>query len=117
MTKKQATRKYIPERGDIISLEFDPSAGKEIASTRPALVITPKYFNDATGLALVAPITTKGNPNNLDIRLNNLGTQGVVVMVQIRTLDWEDRNAKFIERASKDVIERALAIGGAFFKQ
>ena len=49
---------YIPDRGDVIWLDFDPTKGSEIQKTRPALVLSPKPFNTKIKLALVAPITT-----------------------------------------------------------
>ena len=55
---------YVPERGDIVWLNFSPQAGHEQAGRRPALVLSPKNYNDRTGLALLCPVTTaaKGYP-------------------------------------------------------
>ena len=50
---------YVPEVGDIIWLEFDPQAGHEQAGHRPAVVLTPKAYNQATGLLICCPLTTK----------------------------------------------------------
>jgi mRNA interferase MazF len=52
-------KKYIPEKGDIIKFNFDPTLGREQAGYRPALIITPQSFNRATQMALVCPITSK----------------------------------------------------------
>jgi mRNA interferase MazF/mRNA interferase ChpB len=52
-------KRYIPERGDLIWLDFDPSSGKEIMKRRPAFVISRKQFNTHLGLAIVAPITSQ----------------------------------------------------------
>ena len=49
---------YVPDKGDIVSLSFDPSAGNEIMKRRPALVISRQAFNEHTGFAIVAPITS-----------------------------------------------------------
>lgn len=48
---------YVPDKGDIGLLDFDPSAGKEIIKRRLALVISRQSFNDHTGFSMVAPIT------------------------------------------------------------
>ena len=55
---------YIPERGDIVWLEFNPRAGHEQSGHRPALVVSPKAYNQKVGLALFCPVTTrvKGYP-------------------------------------------------------
>ncbi|MFP4410402.1 type II toxin-antitoxin system PemK/MazF family toxin [Coleofasciculus sp.] len=50
---------YVPQRGDIIWLNFSPQTGREQAGRRPALVISPIRYNRRVGLALVCPITTK----------------------------------------------------------
>ncbi|WP_338885620.1 type II toxin-antitoxin system PemK/MazF family toxin [Xenorhabdus sp. TH1] len=49
---------YIPDKGDIVSLNFDPNAGKEIMKCCPAFVISRKMFNEHTGFAVVVPITS-----------------------------------------------------------
>ncbi|MBP7654730.1 type II toxin-antitoxin system PemK/MazF family toxin, partial [Candidatus Dependentiae bacterium] len=53
------TSKYIPTRGDIVWLDFDPQTGHEQAGHRPALVISPKEYNEKVGLALFCPITSQ----------------------------------------------------------
>jgi|GEM_PF-5093109 len=40
---------YIPERGDFIIATFDPQSGHEQKGRRPALVISNRLFNQATG--------------------------------------------------------------------
>ena len=51
--------KYIPQQGDIVWLDFDPSSGKEIMKRRSAFIISREAFNQHIGLAIVAPITTR----------------------------------------------------------
>lgn len=48
-----------PNVGDIVMVDFNPQAGHEQAGKRPALVLSPKKFNIATGFAWVCPITSK----------------------------------------------------------
>jgi len=48
---------YVPEKGDLITLSFDPQAGHEQKGRRPALIISNYLFNQATGLAIACPIT------------------------------------------------------------
>ncbi len=48
----------IPDRGDVILISFDPTLGHEQAGFRPAVVLSPEYYNKASGLCLVCPITT-----------------------------------------------------------
>ena len=57
-------RSYVPERGDLVWLEFSPHAGHEQGGMRPALVVSPASYNEKTGLAIFCPITNqiKGYP-------------------------------------------------------
>jgi mRNA interferase MazF len=48
---------YVPERGDFVRVVLDPRVGREQSGERPALVLTPRRFNELTGYAFVAPIT------------------------------------------------------------
>ncbi len=102
------TSTYVPGRGDIIFTNFDPSAGHEQAGQRPALVLTLKVFNNATGLALVAPITSTVRGNGMEVALDTGNTKGVVLCQQIKMIDFDNRNTPFTEKAPDDVIKAVL---------
>ena len=55
---------YVPRRGDVVWLTFNPQAGHEQAGRRPAVVLSPSAYNAKVGLALLCPITSqvKGYP-------------------------------------------------------
>lgn len=101
--------KYVPKRGDIVWLEFDPQKGKEIQKTRPALVISPLSYNQKVGLALFMPITShvKGYPFEYCIDLEKI--KGAVLCDQIRSLDWKERKAKFILHLPAAALEDIMA--------
>jgi len=102
---------YIPEQGDIIWLSFDPSSGKEIIKRRPAYVISRKLFNEHTGLALVAPISSTVRGIKLEVVLDdNLNTQGAILIHQVKSLDFIEREANFIEHVSQATIEQVKAL-------
>ena len=102
---------YIPEQGDIIWLSFAPSSGKEIIKRRPAYVISRKLFNEHTGLALVAPISSTVRGIKLEVVLDdNLNTQGAILIHQVKSLDFIEREANFIEHVSKATIEQVKAL-------
>ena len=94
---------YIPEKGDIVWLDFDPGSGIEIMKRRPAFVISRKAFNEHTGMAVVAPITST-------IRNTRLDTQGAILVHQLKSLDFAQRQVKFIERAPSIIIEKVTTI-------
>lgn len=87
---------YIPDRGDVIWLNFDPQAGHEQAGRRPALVISPAAYNGKVGLAILCPITTqvKGYPFEVKIP-DSLPASGVVLADQVKNLDWRIRQAEW----------------------
>lgn len=102
---------YVPEKGDIILLNFDPSSGREIMKTRPALVLSPKIFNGHVGFCFVAPITSTIKKTRLEVILPiQLETQGSVLVHQVKSLDFVDRNIQFIEKAPLQTTDKALKI-------
>jgi mRNA interferase MazF len=102
--------KYIPDRGDIVKLDFNPTLGREQAGYRPALIITAKQFNQATRLALVCPITSqvKGFPLEVVIP-DGLITNGVILTFQVKTIDWYERQVKYVESLPSQTIEEVTA--------
>lgn len=101
---------YVPDRGDAIWLQFNPQAGHEQAGHRPALVLSPKSYNEKVGLIICCPITTKvkGYPFEVTIP-NSPDVTGVVLSDQVKSLDWKVRQAKFIAKVPKTVIKDVLA--------
>ena len=90
---------YVPQRGDLVWLTFDPQAGHEQAGRRPAVVLTPLAYNEKVGLAVFCPITSrrKGYPFEVVIP-DGLDVHGVILSDQVKSLDWRSRNAEFAAR-------------------
>ncbi len=108
---------YIPEQGDIIWLDFDPSSGKEIMKRRPAFVISRKAFNTHTKLAIVAPISSRIRGVKLEVLLpKTLKTQGAIMPYQLKTVDFIHHQAKFIETTSQAVIDDVYIIVHALIR-
>jgi len=100
---------YIPERGDIVWLDFNPQSGHEQAGRRPALVLSPQKYNAKTRLVIVCPITTKAKSGLFDILIGpGLPVSGAVLSDQVKSLSWEKRNADFICRADPKTLEDTL---------
>lgn len=96
---------YIPDRGDIVWLEFTPQAGREQAGRRPALVLSPRNYNDRSSLALLCPITSRVRGYPFEVQLPPSGpVTGVVLADQLRSQDWRARHAKFAARASPQTL-------------
>ncbi|MGC9524751.1 MAG: endoribonuclease MazF [Limnospira sp.] len=101
---------YIPSRGDIVYLDFDPTKGHEQRGHRPALVISPIAYNERSSLALFVPITRqkKGYPFEVSLP-SELAIEGVILADQIKCLDWKARRVRFVESAPASVIEEVQA--------
>ena len=101
---------YVPARGDIIWINFSPQAGHEQAGHRPALVVSPRDYNERSSVALVCPITStiREYPFEVALPLGGLVT-GVVLADQIRSQDWRARGARFVAQAPEPIVAEVLA--------
>jgi len=99
---------YIPERGDIVWLDFNPQLGHEQRGRRPALTVSFKAYNEKIGLALFCPITSKvkGYPFEVELELKKI--RGSVLSDQIKSLDWRERNIEFIEKIGDEKMEEVI---------
>ncbi|MBF0242639.1 MAG: endoribonuclease MazF [Desulfamplus sp.] len=88
---------YIPDRGDIVWINFNPQVGHEQSGRRPALVLSTEAYNGKVGLAIFCPITSqiKGYPFEVMIP-TGLKINGVILSDQVKSLDWKARNTELI---------------------
>lgn len=100
---------YVPDRGDVVWLSFDPQVGREQAGRRPALVLSPKDYNGKVGLLLCCPITTraKGYPFEVSIPAEAQVT-GVILSDHVRSLDWRSRQAERITHLPDETLREVL---------
>lgn len=103
--------KYIPQKGDFITLTFDPQSGHEQKGRRPALVVSNFLFNKHTNLALVCPITNTDRkiPFHLPVTSSTKLT-GFVMVEQIKSVDFNTRKAKFISKAPQDFLDDVIEV-------
>ncbi len=87
---------YIPLRGDVVDIDFDPQAGKEIWDVRPGLVISSSDFHLKKNLAIICPITKtkRGGPFEIEIP-KGLDVNGFIRTDQVKSPDWHARRAVF----------------------
>jgi len=102
---------YGPEKGDFITLSFDPQTGHEQKGRRPALIISNNLFNQATGLAIACPITNTDRriPFHLPVPTASSLT-GFVMVEQVKSIDYRARNARFVEKAPSEFVEDVIAL-------
>jgi mRNA interferase MazF len=100
---------YLPDRGDIVWLSFNPQAGHEQAGRRPGLVLSPAAYNDKAGLAILCPVTSqiKGYPFEVLIP-EGLKVSGAILADQVKSLDWRVRQAEWICELPEAALEEVL---------
>lgn len=106
---------HVPDRGDIVWVDFDPQAGHEQAGRWPALIISPISYNQKVGLVLLCPVTNQRKGYPFEVALpQGLTVAGVVLADQLKSMDWRARRAEFCCRAPAatvlDVIGKAQSL-------
>ena len=94
---------YIPRQGDIVFLDFNPIKRHEQAGFRPAVVVSNNVFNQNTKMVMVCPITSndKEFPTHYNLE-DTIKIEGSVLCEHIRSIDYEIRNLKFVEKLSEN---------------
>jgi len=90
-----------PRRGEIYLAALDPTVGREICKTRPALILQNDVFNRLMPMTIIAPITSTVrfplSPVHVLIagaKSTGLAVTSVAVLSQIRAVD----NRRLIKR-------------------
>ena len=98
--------RYVPRAGDLIWLDFDPQAGREQAKRRPALVVTDQAYNQASGLAVVCPLTSRRKPYPFALPVTVDKVEGAVLVDHLKSLDWAARHAAFHSKADPALLAK-----------
>ena len=100
---------YVPRRGDLVWLHFDPQTGHEQAGRRPAVVLSPESYNGRVGLAIFCPVTSqaKGYPFEVPLPPGSAAS-GVLLSDQVKSLDWRALRAERIAPLPPQVTEEVL---------
>lgn len=109
---RSAAPAYCPDSGDVIKINFDPQKGREQAGKRPALVLSPKIYNEKARLCVLCPMTNQAKGYPFEVGYPADGTPqsgGAVLADQVKSLSWEEREAEFVGRASEAVVADTLA--------
>jgi len=102
--------KYIPNQGDIVILSFDPQSGHEQKGRRPAIIVSNKTFNQYLGLAYACPITNTKRDFPFHIRFDGKNISGFIMTEQLKSVDYNSRKIKFIEKVDSDTLAEVLGI-------
>ena len=102
-------KNYVPRRGDVIRLDFNPQTGHEQSGRRPALVLSPDEYNRRVGLVVVCPITGQRKDYPWEVEIpDNPHVYGVVLADQVKNLDWRGRRAEFLCTPEGDLLEEVI---------
>ena len=102
---------YYPKKGDYICLDFDPQSGHEQKGRRPALVISNTAFNKRTGMAFVCTVTNRDRDFPFHVPVGDAGNiTGFVMVEQVKSVDFQARNAQTVGKASESVLEEVLSL-------
>ena len=97
---------FLPKRGDVITVDFEPVTGREQGGRRPALVLSAGDYNRVVGLAIVVPITSqaKGYPFEVQIPPGHR-VKGVILADHIKCIDWRKRGSKYLDTLPAEILE------------
>lgn len=99
---------YIPEKGDVVWVSFDPQAGHEHSGHRPALVLSPANYNSKTGLMLCCPMTNQVKGYPFEVLVNGNAKKGAILADQVKSMDWKAREAEKKGKVSKETLQEVL---------
>ncbi len=88
---------YIPDRGDLVWVNLNPTIGHEQSGRRPAVILSPRIYNEKVGLAVFCPITSQTKNYEFEVKIKGERILGVALADQIRSLHWRSRKVKKIE--------------------
>ena len=110
----------IPERGDIVWIDFSPTKGHEQSGLRPAVVISTSKYNSFSNLVLVCPVTSKHKDYFFEVAIEGsqegLQRKSFVLSDQMRTFDIKERIKKTTGKVSVSEINEILARACTLFK-
>jgi mRNA interferase MazF len=100
------------DAGDIVWVEFGAPFGHEQAGRRPALVVSPRGYNELSSLILVCPITRNVALWSFKVDIINPGRiAGAVLVDQVRSIDFR---ARFVRKAEQVSAETLVRVYGTF---
>lgn len=110
---------YIPEKQDIIWIDFDPSVGREIQKRRPAIVVSRREYSERTGFVAVCPIThgqSRLEEQGLLIPVRSNKVDGSVNPLQLYTFDFRERKAQKITTMDTTSFQKVVQLYNFIFE-
>jgi len=102
---------YVPQKGDLVILTFDPQAGHEQKGRRPALIVSNDLFNKHTGFAVACPVTNTDRKMPFHVKIPQPSSlKGFVMVDQVKSIDYRSRKIKYVERPPAELLDEVLSI-------
>ncbi len=104
-------RLYVPDTGDIVWLTFTPQAGHEQAGRRPALVLSPRSYNEKSQSGALLPHhiqASKATPSRSPFPLRAPSLESSLP-TRLKSLDWRARRIRFASQVPSRVLGEVLA--------
>lgn len=104
------------DAGDIVWIDFGPPFGHEQADRRPALVVSPRSYNERSSLILVCPITRNVASWAFKVDIPDPGRiEGAVIVDQVRSIDRVARFVRRQQQTSPETLNRVYGMFAALF--
>jgi mRNA interferase MazF len=103
-------RTYHPDRGDLIEMNFQPAAGREIDKRRPAIVLSPVAYNRKTGLCVAVPLSTDltSGPFWLPMPSGYLPRPSLILCDYVKSFDYRERGATLLHSVPTNLVEKIV---------
>lgn len=88
---------WVPDRRDMIWIDFNPQAGGEMKDEHPMLVLSTRAFNERTGLVIGLPMAHAAFNETNPFAVKYVGPKseaGYVLTHQPKSFDWRQRAAR-----------------------
>lgn len=107
MVKKKD--KVIPERGDVVLLDYSPQSGSEMKSEHYALVISHTKYNIKTNCIIACPITSNADYHSIWLKIpDKQCVHGYIIPDQIKHLNWKTRGIIVKGKLPTELIVKTL---------
>ena len=103
-------RTFLPDRGDLIEMNFRPAAGREIDKRRPAIVLSPVSYNRKSGLCIAVPITSDITPGPFWISMPEgfLPRPSLILCDYVKSFDYRERSATLIAHLPESLVDQIV---------
>ena len=109
--------RYVPDRGDVVWMNFSPQAGREQAGRRPALILSSKAYNRKTGRCIACPVTSQIKGYPFEFRLPvGCAVQGAVLADHVKNQDWQARQVDLADVVPDDFVDQVADLVDALMR-